>query len=186
MPRIYVSCYRDMPDHVKTLQPTHLVSVIGPNEVSEPDGLPPTPESIASEKHLKLSVHDIWVDDAAQILPGEHHIERLVAFGRSWDRDEPLLVHCLAGVSRSTAAALTLLVMGSPGRERDAAQLLRERAPHAEPNRLMIAIADEMLGLDGVLIEAVREIGPGDYGDVGPLTELPARMSLHTEKRGAA
>jgi predicted protein tyrosine phosphatase len=186
MPRIYVSCYRDMPGHVKTLRPSHLVSVIGPNEVDEPDGLPPTPESIASEKHLKLTVHDIWVDDTAQILPTENHIEQLIAFGHGWERDEPLLVHCLAGVSRSTAAALTLLVMGSPGQEYDAAQLLRERAPHAEPNRLMIAIADEILGLDGVLVEAVREIGPGDYGEVGPLTELPARMSLHTKKRGAA
>lgn len=186
MPRIYVSCYRDMPDHVATLRPSHLVSVIGPNEVSEPDGLPPTPESIEREKHLKLTVHDIWVGDDAQILPAAHHIEQLIEFGRRWDRSEPLLVHCLAGVSRSTAAALTLLVMESPGRERDAAQLLRQRAPHAEPNRLMIAIADEMLGLDGVLVEAVREIGPGDYGEVGPLTELPARMSLHTKERGAA
>ena len=186
MPCIYVSCYRAMPNHEKILQPTHLVSVIGPNEVNEPDGLPPTPEGIAREKHLKLSVHDIWTDNAAQILPGKHHIERLIAFGRSWDRDEPLLVHCLAGVSRSTAAALTLLVMGSPGKERDAAQLLRKRAPHAEPNRLMIAIADEMLGLDGVLIEAVKEIGPGDYGDVGPLTKLPAQMPLHTNKHGVA
>lgn len=184
MPRIYVSCYRDMPGHVETLQPSHLVSVIGPNEVDEPDGLPATPKSIASERHLKLTVHDIWIGDTNQILPAEHHMEQLIAFGHGWDRAEPLLVHCLAGVSRSTAAALTLLIMGSPGRERDAAQLLRERAPHAEPNRLMIAIADEMLGLNGVLVEAVREIGPGDYGELGPLTELPARMSFHTERHG--
>ncbi len=186
MARIYISCYRDMPRHVRELRPSHLVSVIGPNEVESPDGLPPTPDHIHADRHLKLPVHDIWADNPAQILPTEQHIAQLIDFGRDWARTEPLLVHCLAGVSRSSAAALTLLCMGSPGQERDAAHLLRERAPHVEPNQLMIEIADRLLGLDGVLVEAVREIGPGDYDGNGPLTELPARMALAGPEQGVA
>ncbi|MDE0727883.1 MAG: hypothetical protein OSB82_15625, partial [Alphaproteobacteria bacterium] len=61
----------------------------------------------------------------------------------------------------------------NPGRELEAAQALRRAAPHARPNRRIIAIADQIMGLDGRLEDAVEAIGPGNYeGGPTPLVEL--------------
>jgi len=82
-------------------------------------------------------------------------------------------VHCYAGISRSTAAALAILCQFNPGRELEAAQALRRAAPHARPNHCIIAIADQIMGLDGRLEGAVEAIGPGNYeGGPTPLVEL--------------
>jgi predicted protein tyrosine phosphatase len=89
-----------------------------------------------------------------------------------------VLIHCYAGISRSTAAALTLCVQHNLGRERDAARLLRRRAPHAQPNRLMIGLADRMLGCQGRLTSAVQEIGLAEYRGPGCLVELPLELPL--------
>ena len=78
------------------------------------------------------------------MLPG------LIAFVRGWPHDEaPLLIHCMAGISRSMAAALIALVTKAGGRESEAAEQVRRAAPHAYPNRRMIALADQLLELRG-------------------------------------
>jgi predicted protein tyrosine phosphatase len=84
-----------------------------------------------------------------------------------------MFVHCYAGISRSTAAALAILCQFNPGRELEAAQALRRAAPHAKPNRRIIAIADHLMGLDSRLQDAVEAMGPGNYaGEPTPLVEL--------------
>jgi predicted protein tyrosine phosphatase len=76
-------------------------------------------------------------------------------------------------VSRSTAAALTALVVKAPGRELDAARALRAAAPHAQPNRRMVAIGDALLGCEGRLIAARDVIGYGPALLQGPLFSVP-------------
>jgi len=53
---------------------------------------------------------------------------------------------------------------------------LRERAPHAQPNQLMIAIADRLLECNGRLVDAVNTIGPAQILGLGGLVELPADL----------
>ena len=85
----------------------------------------------------------------------------LIAFVRAWPHEEaPLLIHCMAGISRSMAAALIALVTKAGGREMEAAGQIRRAAPHAYPNRRMIALADGLLACEGRLVEAREAMGP--------------------------
>jgi len=150
------------------LQPTHMVSLLGD------DPFPGTPGSIVPDGHLKLHMHDISEPMAGFIAPERDHLESLLDFARRWQRAGPLVIHCYAGVSRSTAAALVVLCSYNQGREDEAARLLRERAPHAYPNRRMIELADDLLACGGRLREAVDNMPAADF--LAPLKsiELPA------------
>jgi len=166
---IYVCGLEDMPRYVAALRPSHLVSVMSPDE------LPPTPPGLDPARHLRIACHDIVEPLPGHVLPEARHVESLVAFAREWAPASPMLVHCLAGVSRSTAAALIAAVVHAPGQEALLARRLRAAAPHANPNRRLIALADEILGCNGRLVEAVRAIGPG----AAVVTDSLAGVALH-------
>ena len=140
------------------------------------DPFPATPEWLATDRHLKLRFHDIAEPIPGFLAPQVEHLEALITFGTTWNKAGPLIIHCYAGVSRSTAAALTILCLYNQGREEKAAQVLRERAPHAQPNQLMIAIADRLLRCDGRLVNAVNTFGPAQILGLGSLVKLPADL----------
>jgi predicted protein tyrosine phosphatase len=165
---IYVCNLQEMPGHCMALAPSHLVSLVAPGE------LPPTPDSILIERHLRLEVHDITEALDGHVLPQVEHVAQVVEFMRAWSHAEgPLLIHCFAGISRSMAAALIGLVVKAGGREEEAAALMRRTAPHAWPNARMIALADEILGCEGRLIAAREAMGPADLTLIAPLVCLP-------------
>ena len=98
----------------------------------------------------------------------------MIGFLRAWAHDEgALLVHCVAGISRSMAVALIALVIKAGGREREAAEVLRQAAPHAWPNTRMVALADRILGCEGRLIAAREAMGPATLTLPTPLVQLP-------------
>lgn len=163
---IYVTNLIDMPEHARTLRPSHLVSLV------EAIQQPQTPPDVQPERHLRLEIDDIWEPAAGQVLPGEDHLRRLLAFIETWRCDAPLLVHCVAGVSRSTAAALIALTVKCGTSEAEAARRLRRAAPHAQPNRRLIALADRLLQRDGRLVAACESMGPANLTTRGPLVEL--------------
>src|SRR5512140_3790090 len=72
------------------------------------------PRHIAPENHLVLAVDDISMPAEGYTLPGQEHVERLIEFVGQWDRATPLVVHCFAGISRSTAAAYTVACALNP------------------------------------------------------------------------
>lgn len=166
MPNLYVCCLAEMPRHVASLGASHVISILTANY------MPETPTGIDPGKHLKLACHDIVEPFPDAILPGGTHVERIVAFAEEWDRQAPMVVHCFAGISRSTATAMIVGAAVQPGRERELAQRLRAAAPHAHPNRLLVALGDQHLGCNGALIDAVESIGYGTMLSRGPLTEL--------------
>jgi predicted protein tyrosine phosphatase len=89
-------------------------------------------------------------------------MERLIEFARDWGGRGPMVVHCWAGISRSTAAAYTALCAINPGvNEELIARRLREASPTAYPNRLMIRLADAALRRGGRMVQAVEGIGRG-------------------------
>jgi predicted protein tyrosine phosphatase len=165
---IYVCNLVEMPDHAEALKVSHLVSLVSPDE------LPQTPTCIALECHHRVGIHDISEPLDGHVLPAEEHVEGLIDFVRAWRHDEaPILIHCVAGISRSMAAALITLVIKAPGRELDAARHLRSAAPHAWPNRRMIEVADRLLGCEGRLVAAREAMGPADLQPFGPLVCVP-------------
>lgn len=120
------------------------------------------PSSIPAENHLFVAVSDITQDREGEILPGEAHVGALLDFIRRWDRVDPLLIHCFAGVSRSTAAAFISACALAPERdEAEIARHIRIASPTATPNARLVALADTMLARSGRMITAVERIGRG-------------------------
>ena len=120
------------------------------------------PEGIEPGNHLWLQMDDIAEPLDGLIAPSEEHVERLVGFATRWDRAEPMVVHCFAGISRSTAAAFIAACALAP--ERDEAELamrLRDASPTATPNPRLVALGDSFLGRGGRMVKAVARIGPG-------------------------
>jgi predicted protein tyrosine phosphatase len=117
---------------------------------------------VAAGCHLTLRFNDIVAPTAGLVLPDESLIQSILSFAEDWRGERPLFVHCFAGVSRSTAAAYIIACRYMPeGEEENLATKLREAAPFATPNALMVALADKVLGRRGRMVEAVRGIGRG-------------------------
>ncbi len=122
----------------------------------------PLPAQIAREAYLRLHMHDIIEPADGQIHPVEEHVDRLITFVKRWRRETPLVIHCWAGISRSTAAAFTSVCALNPQRaEADIARALRRASPTAQPNARIVRIADQILGRDGRMVAAVAGISPG-------------------------
>ena len=146
---------------------THILSLLGI------EGVPETPVGIDPARHLHIEVDDVPASYAGDIEPREEHVREFLDFAETWGRQGAMFVHCYAGVSRSTAAGLSILCLYNPGREAAAAKALRDAAPHARPNLRIIEIADRIMDLDGRLVRAVAAMGPGSYeGGPTPLVEL--------------
>ncbi len=134
---------------------THVLSILDPAW--------PDPAAFAEWRaHVRytLRFHDIIADYPGFDAPARSHVEDVIAFGEAIEAvGEPvghLLIHCHAGISRSTASMATLLARELPGQEALVFERLREIRPRAWPNSRMIAFADEILGCGGRLIEELR------------------------------
>jgi predicted protein tyrosine phosphatase len=155
-------------DAIARYRPSHMITLLSPEHMIE------TPAGVDAARHLRLGLNDVADAGIGDAPPGAHHIDRLIAFGRSWDARAPMLVHCWAGVSRSMAAAYILLTdRFGPGTERDIASAMRRRAVHAFPNPLMVRLADKALGRDGRMVAAAEMIGRGTIVDEGECVEFP-------------
>jgi predicted protein tyrosine phosphatase len=120
------------------------------------------PAAIIEENHLWLRLHDISSPLDGYIMPDEEHIAELLSFVRRWDRRAPLVMHCYAGISRSTASAFASICALNPQRDEDAiAQALRRASPTATPNIRIVSLADRLLGRDGRMVAAIETIGRG-------------------------
>ena len=151
--------------------PSHLVTLLDPASMID------TPAGVSPERHLKLSVNDIAEQAEGLIPPDEALIRRILAFGEAWDEAQPMLIHCWAGISRSSATAFVLACARNPDTaEHDIAQRLRQASPTATPNRRIVALADDMLGRQGRMVEAATAIGTGDFAFEGAPFDLPARF----------
>lgn len=133
------------------------------------------PAVIRAERHLKLGMNDIaFAGTGDLIAPAESHVDEIIAFARSWERETPLLIHCWMGVSRSPAAALIASLAVAPEEDDFAlAARLRKASPFATPNARLIEFGDSRLGRNGRLIAAVKEIGRGADADGNAPFVLP-------------
>ncbi len=157
MSRIHVCSIFKIAELAETTGARSLVTLINQDIIVH------RPASIAPERHLFVAVSDITVELEGHILPGEAHVTSLLEFVQTWDREQPLIMHCFAGVSRSTAAAFVAACALSPERdEAEIARAIRLASPTASPNSRLVAVADSMLGRKGRMIEAIERIGRGE------------------------
>jgi predicted protein tyrosine phosphatase len=120
------------------------------------------PESILADNHLILGMDDITEQLDGYVVPADEHVTKLLVFVRGWDRAKPMVVHCYAGISRSTAGAFVAACALNPNRnELVIAQELRRLSATASPNPRIVAIADRMLGRSGRMSAAIESIGRG-------------------------
>ena len=166
---IYVAPLSLVETTIAELSVSHLVTLInGETPV-------PTPPSIDPDRHLRLAMNDICEPAAGLVLPCKEHVADLVKFALDWDRKAPLLIHCWAGISRSTAAAfISLCALNPEADECDLARALRLASPTAYPNRQLVALGDEALARTGRMVAAVEEIGRGTIAEEGQVFALSA------------
>ena len=145
----------------------HVVSLIGDEARVE------RPNAIMAENHLWLRLHDISAPLDGYIIPEEEHVADLFKFVRRWDRRAPLVVHCYAGISRSTASAFASVCALNPHRDEESVALaLRRASPTATPNSRIVSIADRLLGRSGRMVAAIEMIGRGAMAAEGTPFQL--------------
>jgi predicted protein tyrosine phosphatase len=134
--------------------PERVVSLLDP-EFAFPD-LGPAYQG----RHLRLSLHDIHQDDADHVAPAASHVDQLLSFLALWRRSAPLLIHCRAGIGRSTATAFIAACLHLPHRcERDMAESLRRISPLARPNERLVQLADAAMCRNGRMADAIIQTG---------------------------
>lgn len=139
---------------------THVLSLLDPNwpELT-------SFQSYGTHSRTTLRFHDVIDPGPGLTLPTKEHVAEILDFGgklaaeaeASADAERHLLVHCHMGISRSTAAMLSLLAQVHPQESEDRLfERLRHIRPQAWPNSLMVGYADDMLGREGRLRAALR------------------------------
>jgi predicted protein tyrosine phosphatase len=133
---------------------THILSILDPEW--------PDPEAfMAYDPHFRatLRFHDAIEPDRDILLPQKADVEAILTFGRDAAEAGGLLIHCHAGISRSTAATLMILAQAHPHEnEHELADRLLQNRPQAWPNSRMITFADELLGRNGRLMTATASL----------------------------
>jgi predicted protein tyrosine phosphatase len=134
------------------------------------------PSVITLDNHLLLAVDDISLPLEGYTAPATEHVEALLRFVRDWDRATPLVIHCFAGISRSTAGAFVTVCALNPRRDEvEIAQALRIASPTATPNARIVEIGDRLLGRGGRMRAAIEAIGRG----ADALEAVPFRLEIH-------
>jgi predicted protein tyrosine phosphatase len=106
--------------------------------------------------HLCLPIDDIAAPMNGYSLASNAQISKLLSFGAV---HENLLVHCRAGSSRSSAAAMLLKIQRDRLPTNEIAPFVAKfqaRFPFARPNQRIIECGDRVLGLERRLIAAVK------------------------------
>jgi predicted protein tyrosine phosphatase len=166
---IHVCSFARLYSTVQVTGARHVVTLLSADDhVDRPSGVP-------ADNHLFLRMHDISEPLDGHVAPDVEHVANLVDFVRNWDRTAPLVVHCWAGISRSTAAAFVSVCALRPERdEHEIAWAIRRASPTATPNIRIVKFADAMLRRDGRMVTAIESIGRGTLADEG----IPFRLPL--------
>ena len=104
-------------------RPSHLVTLASPGAEAAFD----------AEHRLDLRFNDIAAPREGLVAPSAEHVEALIAFAQGWTGARPLLIHCWAGVSRSTAAAYVVACDGGSSMVRTQLDMPLEDLDFDEP-----------------------------------------------------
>ena len=153
---IHVCSLARLHDTVAQTRASHIVTLLRSVDYVE------RPRHIAAANHLILGMDDIAAPMDGYTHPAEEHVHDLIRFVQAWDRRAPIVMHCYAGISRSTAGAFITACALNPKRDEVAiARAIRSSSATAMPNVMLVGHADRILGRKGRMIAAVEALGPG-------------------------
>lgn len=176
MSRIVVTPLSQLVQQIELHRPSHMVTLTSGAVPTLPDGF--------RAKRLNLVFNDIVEPRDGLVMPDANHVRQLLDFARLWTRKASLLIHCYAGISRSTAAAYILANALDPASDETAlAKQLRALSPSATPNIRLVSLADAILEREGRMVRAIQAIGRGADAFEGESFSLPvagsAPLRLH-------
>ena len=155
---IIVCSLKDLETVCESVNPSHVISVIDPGYA------PSTPVGV--KHHLKLGFDDIIkvssdnkifrmnTDEIPQTPPDENHINLISNFADSWNKSSPVVIHCWCGVSRSMATATYFMCREDLSNIERNIKYIRKIAPHANPNKKLIKLFENILNLDNEISSA--------------------------------
>lgn len=163
-----------VPAMARDKQPSHVVSLLDPGTSF------PRLEGYGADKHFCLEIHDIEEEMEGLDALCDRRMDMILDFVGGWGREAPILIHCYAGLSRSTATAFITACAHNPGAdEEEIALALRAASVNASPNRRFVALADAALGRSGRMSRAIDVIGRGpgwfEIGENTPFV-LPSKF----------
>jgi predicted protein tyrosine phosphatase len=162
------------PEIARNRKPSRVVSLL------DPASRFPRLDGYDSERHLCVEVHDINTESEGMDACCDQRMRRILDFVGDWRRDEPILIHCYAGISRSTATAYITACLHNPSvDEQEIAMALRTASPSAWPNRRFVALADAELGRGGRMSRAIEHIGDGhNWYEIGEAEPFMLRSAF--------
>ena len=153
MPSFSVCAKSEVKRRVRDFDATHVLSLLDVGDRLF------RPSSIPGTNHLQLNFGD---EESAKAwdAPTEDHARIIWEWGQRLPSDARVVVHCFAGVSRSTATALALWLQHNGTDQLEAAkQWISVDRPRACPNLLLAQHFDKLLQLDGQFVTLCDEIG---------------------------
>jgi predicted protein tyrosine phosphatase len=166
---IWICSLAAAPQLAEKLKPSRVVSLLSPYDAF------PEFRGLGKDLHLQVAIHDITEDIGEWQAPASSDTEKLIRFVEGWDRSAPLLIHCWAGISRSSASAFITACVHNPRTdEEEIAWAIRNASPTASPNGRLVGHADALLGRGGRMTRAVEKIGRGDVSDEARAFSIPS------------
>lgn len=157
---IIVCSLAELAPQIAEHEPDRIISLLSPS-----DAFPMRPD-YGLDRHLHVAVDDIIEQWPGYRAPEPQHVEAILRFAQAWQADAPMIVHCWAGISRSTATAFTIACARNPQADEEAiAWSLRNASPTATPNARLVALADAALGRAGRMRRAIAAIGRGEIAE---------------------
>jgi predicted protein tyrosine phosphatase len=173
--RIWISSLALAPSIAEKQKVSKVVSLLSPYDTF------PSFSELGPNCHLQVGVHDINDDIGDWQAPKMDDAERVIRFVEDWDKRSPILIHCWAGISRSTASAFITACLHNPSTdEEEIAMAIRDASPTAYPNRRLVSHADTILGRNGRMSKAVEAIGRGHVSDEARPFSIPSTFAAQT------
>ena len=158
---IIVCSLKDLEIVCENTKPSHIISVIDPGYA------PKTPPGVTN--HLKLGFDDIIevnennhifrlnTDEVPQQPPNISHTDSIIKFSNTWNKEDPIVIHCWCGVSRSMATASYLMCKEDTSNIDRNIRYIRSLAPHANPNKVLIKLFEDSLNIGNQISSSYKK-----------------------------
>ena len=107
-------------------------------------------------QHFRLQFYDVSEPCAGYTHPTPFHLGRIFHFAKKFVPEDKVLIHCKAGISRSTAAAIGICMLHGMSYD-EAYNHIEQIRPILAPNKLLIEYIDDHFKLQGLLYEYMEE-----------------------------
>src|SRR5882672_4030984 len=112
MPCLYVCSLSGLSHVAAGLDRFDMLTLLSPSREGEHH------RALRCERHLELSFHDVTEAKPGLVAPDRAIMRAILDFARE-ARDHAILIHCWAGISRSSAAAYVIACERNPDFERE-------------------------------------------------------------------